>query len=855
MDYHNLNIKEVFKDLNTSEKGLTDAEAESRLKKSGFNEINEIRGKSKLKLFLSQFNSLLIYILIIAAVISIAIGHNLDGIVISIIILLDGIIGFLQEYKAEKIIEKLKKSLEYKILVFRNNKQKEIDSKFLVPGDIISLDEGDKILADCRIIKQNNLFVNESVLTGESFPIEKSSNILDKMTILSERTNMLFAGTSIARGNCLAVVVHTGKETEFGKIAELVQTTLEEQMPLEKKMNAFSKKISIAILAFVTCLFFIGIKLGKPKIEMFLIAVSLAVSAIPEGLPAIVAITLAVAINRMRNSNTLVRKLPAAETLGRATVICTDKTGTLTEEKLNVDKVYAGKFYSINALNKRSKSLECLFKIGILCNNARGESGDILGDPTEVALIKSANIFGLDKIKETNENIRLKEYTFSSERKLMSIVRENAGIKTSYVKGAPIFILEKCTKEFIEGKIKLLDNKRKAELKKICIEMENQGLRVLGFAFRDIAGSKITQENAENNLVFSGFQGMIDPPRPEIKNAIHQALEAGIQIKILTGDSALTTKAIAEKIGLNGEIIEGDEIENLDEDNLYRVVKENVIFARITPKQKLKIVEILKKQNHIVAVTGDGVNDILALKKADIGISMGIRGTDVARDSSDMVLLDDNFASIINAVKEGRRIYDNLKKSIKFLFAANVGEIFIVFFALVFQYPLPFLPLAILWMNLVTDSLPALALAVEPCEEDIMKNNQKIDGLLDGIWHWIIVAGILGFLSSFLVFNYALKNNYSLEIARTMATTTAIFFELFFIFSCKSEKSLFKTGIFNNKLLIYSVIISIGLHMLVVYSSISKIFGFTALGFNQLGIAILSSLSGLILFESWKLIK
>jgi len=841
----------VLKKLGSSEKGLSEGEVQKRFAKYGKNVLRKYKTKSKLMLFLGQFNSLLIYILIAAAIISGVIGHFIDAVVIGVIVILNGGIGFFQEYKAEEIIEKLKKSLRYKVLVLRDGVQKEIDSKFLVPGDIVVLDSGDRILADCRILEQENLQTNEAVLSGESFPVEKNEAVLGKDVVLAERRNMLYAGTTIVRGKSTAVIVATGHETEFGKLAELVQTTVDEKMPLEKKIDSFSKKISIAILILVAIVFVIGVFGDKiDMLEMFMVSVSLAIGAIPEGLPAIIAITLAVAIKQMYKVNTLIRKLPAAETLGRATVICTDKTGTLTEEDLSVDEIYSSKLYSLDKVKNADFALKQVLKVGILCNNARDEKDNILGDPTEIALIKVAKKYGLDKKLLTEKNPRVKEYPFDSVRKMMSIVRSNGKIKTSYVKGAPLFILERCTRELVGNKVRLIDSKRRKELEKVSKEMENSGLRVLGFGFRQI--TNVSQKDAENHLIFAGFDGMIDPPRAEVAEAIREAVEAGIKIKIITGDSALTTKAVAKKLGLEGEVVEGRELDKLPDDKWDAVVRDKTIFARITPQQKLRVVEILKKQNETVAVTGDGVNDILALKRADIGIAMGIRGSDVARDSSDMVLLDDNFASIIKATRQGRRVFDNMKKSIKFLLAANAGEVFVVILGLMLGWPLVFLPLAILWMNLVTDSLPALALAVEPAEENVMKRKPRSDGLLSGVWQWIVVAGVLMVASVAFIFEWA-NIEFGLEVARTMAITTAIFFELFFVFSCKSARSIFTTGIFNNKWLIYSVLISGGLHLLAIYTVLGSVFGFVSLTGFQLGISVLVSLSGIIVFEGWKI--
>jgi Ca2+-transporting ATPase len=735
----------------------------------------------------------------------------------------------------------------------RGGVQKEVDSQMLVPGDIIEIDGGDRILADCRILSTEGLQVNEAILTGESFPVGKREAVLRYDTVLADRKNMLYAGTTVVSGKGQAVVVETGNNTEFGKLAELVQVTQDEKMPLEKKLNEFSRNISIAVLFFVAIAFVIGVYNGVDKLEMFLVSVSLAIGAIPEGLPAIIAITLAVAVKQMHKVNTLVRKLPAAETLGRATVICTDKTGTLTEEELEVERIYAsGKVFNLEKDSKLDKKFAKLIEVGLLCNNARDEDYNILGDPTEAALISLGNRFGFAKKEIVADNPRVKEFPFNSERKMMSIVRERGNIKTSYVKGASSFIVERCTRELIGDRVVPLNQARRDELISISRRMESSGLRVLGFAFRQL--TVVDEKNAEYHLTFVGFAGMIDPPRPEVKQAIQEALDAGIKIKIITGDSALTTKAIANKVGLDGEIIEGSELDLLPDDKWDEIVRTRTIFARVTPRQKLRVVETLKRQNETVAVTGDGVNDILALKRADIGVAMGVRGSDVARDSSDIVLLDDNFASIIGAVKQGRRVFDNLRKSLMFLLSANMGEVLVIAVSLLFGYPLIFLPLAILWMNLVTDSLPALALAVEPEDRGIMKRAPRTDGLLRGIWRWAVVGGFLCFASVFLMFVWA-SDKYGLEIARTMAINVAIFFELFFVFSCKSKEPLIRRGLLNNKWLIGAVLLSAALQIIVVYTSVGHLFGFIDLSLTQLAISIGVALNGMILFEIWKTIR
>jgi Ca2+-transporting ATPase len=858
MSWYGLDSREAVREMGGFVNGLDKNEVKKRLKKFGKNILRKHKVKSLLEVFFGQFNSLLVWVLIFAGVVSAVVGYVVDAVVIGVVVILNAGIGFFQEHKAGSIIEKLKKSLKYRVTVLRDGKHVEIDARFLVPGDIVILEAGNKILADCRILKCEGLQTNEAALSGESFPSEKTSEVLKGNVVLAERKNMVYAGTSVVKGRATAMVVETGIRTEFGKLSELVQTTESEIMPLEKKVDSFSRNISIAVLVLVGIIFGVGVGVGFGWMEMFLISVSLAVAAIPSALPAVIAITLAIAVSQMYKVNVLIRRLPAAETLGRATVICTDKTGTLTEESLRVDEIW-----SVNEKDRRR-----VLEIGILCNNARDEEGEIFGDPTEVALIRAGKEVGLDKKKLTQVNIRVKEFSFDSERKMMSIVRASGNIKTSYVKGSPMKVLERCTKELVKGKIVLIREKRRKELMEVSRDMERRGLRVLGFGFRQI--TRVDEKNAENNLIFSGFIGMIDPPRKEVRSAILDALNSGINIKIITGDSALTTAAIGAKIGLKGftpkgephvqmtsadadrlGLIEGGELENLSDEKWDEVVRTKMIFARVTPQQKLRIVDTLRSQGEIVAVTGDGVNDILALKRADIGVAMGRRGSDVARDSSDMVLLDDNFASIIKAVRQGRRVFDNLKKSLMFLLAANAGEVLVVLAGLMFGLPLIFLPLAILWMNLVTDSLPALALAVEPAEKNVMKRGPKDDSLLAGIWGSIVLAGVLMVLSVLLVFNYGISH-FGIDVARTMAISTAIFFELGFSFSCKSKKSLFATGILNNKYLIWAVLVSAGLHIALIYSVLGMAFGFVPLSFLQMGISVLLGLSGIVVFEIGK---
>ncbi len=867
--WHALDKKEVLRRLKTDEDGLSEEEALLRLKEYGKNEIRQISRMRPFMIFLEQFKSVFIVILFAAAIFSFSIKHYIDFAVIMAIVMLNSIIGFFQQYKAEKIISEMKELLVPRVKVIRKGKISEISSLELTPGDIITVSEGDKITADCRLIYVNELQANEAVLTGESFPQDKSTEKISFGTVLADRENMLYAGTTVARGNAKAVVVSTGMETEFGRIAGSVQKIKTKHTPLEGKLDSFSKKIAVIVLILAAITAGIGIFYGNDIFQMILAGISLAISVIPEGLPAVISVTLALAIKRMQKYNALIRKLPAAETLGRTTVICTDKTGTLTEEKMSVNAVFCNNQYiriddSSFFLNdkkispEKNRELMQLLRTGIMCNNARleikGKKLEILGDPTEKALVLSAYNAGFIKKIELEKETRVKEYSFSSSRKMMSIIRRKDGEFESYVKGAPDVVMKHCSKELLNGKTANLTEKRKKELLRVYENMASKALRVLAFASREIP-EKYNQETAENDLIFLGFQGMLDIPRKEVKAAIKDCRDAGIKIKMITGDSMITAKAVSDMIHLDGEPIDGNELEKLSEEEFNRAVEQRTIFARITPELKLRIIESLKKQKEIIAVTGDGVNDILALKEAHIGVAMGIRGTDVTREVADMILLDDNFGTIVNAIREGRRVYDNMKKSIKSHLSANADELFVVLAAMMVSLPLPFLPIAILWMNLITDSLPSLALSGEKEEEGIMKR-KPIDhngNILNGILKFIIVAGILSFIMTMGLF---ILFSQDLEKARTIALTTAVFCEMSIILSCRSEdKNIWKIGLLSNKFLLFSIIIAVALQLTAIYTPLSGIFGLKALSLPELLLVAGASSIPFIFFEAMKFFR
>ena len=809
----------------------------------------------------------------IAAFISLLMHHLFDFYAIMAIIILNVIIGFVQNYRAEKAIQNLKKMLQPKTKVIREGILYEISIKDIVPGDIIILHEGDKIPGDARIIESHQLQCNEAILTGESIPVDKDAKRIKNEISLTERVNMLYSGTTITNGSGKAVVISTGMKTEFGKIASLVQDVEKEKTPLQVKLNDFAKKIGIVVIIGCIIITVVGIYLGMNKLNMFFTAISLAVAAVPEGLPAVITICLAIAIKRMHNVKCLIRRLPAAETLGRVTVICSDKTGTITEEKMMVNKFYFNKrFHDANALIseklKKDLSSEMLLKINCLCNNARMEQDGekegeyvFFGDPTEQALLKAAHSFGFDKEELTRKEPRIHEFAFTSSRKFMTIVRGKDNMYKSYVKGAPENIIKLSKYELINGKYVYLSEKRRKELEKIYKTLAGEGLRVLGFAFKKVSLkiTKINQSHAESGLTFVGFEGLLDPPRPEVKDAIKECKKAGITIKMITGDSDITALAVARQIGLSEKVITGKELEKMSDSELKKKIKEYSIFARVTPKDKLRIVSLLKenKENEVVAVTGDGVNDAPALKKADIGIAMGIRGTDLSRDVSDMILIDDNFSSIVHAVEEGRRVFDNIKKFSYYLLSTNLAEILIIVIALIFgsRLGLPMLillPIQILWINLVSDGIIALTLSFEEPEADIMTRKPEKADLFNTKLLMIWIAISMYICVSILLILTVIDSGDALK-AQTIAFTGIVFLEGFNALNFRAFKSPFYK-LNPNWLLLLSIIISFGVQIIIIKAPLlQSFFGTTSLTFKEIIIIGLASVPILIIGELIKI--
>lgn len=817
--WHSLDDKEVLKELEINELGLSESAAKKRLLKYGANEIKEIKKIRPLLILLSQFNSFFIYLLIIAAVISALLSEWINFYAIIIIVLLNALIGFFQNYKAEKSIRDLKKLLVPRAKVIRDGAIREILAINIVPGDILIFEEGDKIIADCRLLHSSDLQINESVLTGESNPVDKINKKLRFETDLTKRVNMLYSGTSVVRGSCKAMVVSTGMDTEFGKIAQLVQKVKEEKKtPLQIKVDDFGKKIGLGAIILAVLIALIGLSSGLEWLDILLTTISIAVAAVPEGLPAVITISLAIAVLRMYRSKALIRKLDAAETLGRVNVICTDKTGTLTEGKMQVSEVFYNNNFCSFKKSKIDKGLVNLLEVGILCNNSKLSSNGIFGDPTENALVLAAKSKGLDKEKLEKEKPEIKKFSFTSSRKLMSIIRKVGKDNISYVKGSPENIINSSNFESINNQIIKITQKRREELLRNTNILESKGLRVLAFAIKKV--NSISQKEAESDLTFIGLQAMLDPPRKDVKGAISVCKNAGISVKMITGDSELTAKTVGKMIGLEGDVVKGIDIENLSENEFDSVVNKTVIFARVTPEHKLRIIESLKRQEMIVGVTGDGVNDVPALKKADIGIAMGIRGTDVARDVSEIVLTDDSFTTIPKAVKEGRRAFDNIKKFSYYLLSGNLAEIFIILFFLLFGYVLGWptflalLPIQILWVNLISDGILAITLSFEPHEKNIMKRGPDNTNIfkLNVLLIWLILAS---FIIAGIVITFKLINITDAIKAQTIVFTSLVFFEGFNALNFRSFKEPFYK-LKRNVLLGLAIAFSFALQFLIV---------------------------------------
>jgi Ca2+-transporting ATPase len=884
--WHALGIQEILEVLKTNEAGLSQEEALKRLAEYGPNELKKEKGISPIRLFLEQFTDILIIILLIATGLSIFLGEITDAIVIIAIVLACAILGFVEEYRSEKALEALKKMAAPTATVLREGKEVKIKASEVVPGDIILLFTGDKVPADARLIEAINLKVDEAPLTGESTPVNKDINACPEGTPVTDRRDMVFTGTVVVYGRGKAVVTSTGMNTEFGKIAKMVQVTEEEETPLEKRMASVGKWIGILSVAVCLTVAVIGIVEGRSILDMILWGVSLAVAAVPEALPAIVTGALAVGMYRMAKVNTIVRRLPAVETLGCTSVICADKTGTMTKGEMTVQRIYVndqiirvsgvgytpeGEFLiEDKKVDPAQDELRTLLRIAVLCNDAKLEKeGDrwiIKGDPTEGALVVAAAKAGLWKESLEKETPRVGEVPFSSERKRMTTVHIVSGQKrVAYMKGAPEIVLEKCTKILIKGKMRKLTDDDRTKILKVNEAMASQALRNLGFAFKELPESLSTyDEKIETEMTFVGLMGMIDPPREEVKDAVELCKRAGIRVVMVTGDHKLTAVAVAKELKLlheddaEGKVLTGDELERMSDEELNKIVENVVIYARVSPEHKMRIVKAWKTKGHVVAMTGDGVNDAPALKLSDIGVAMGITGTEVTKEASDMVLTDDNFASIVKAVKEGREIYDNIKKYLTYLLRCNIMEILVMFIVMV---AVPYLAgsssyepgsvialtaIQLLWVNLTTDGLPAIALGVDPGDPDLMERkprNPNESVFTRDVKIYLTAVPIL--MTVLLLIGYFMHQpwlgGYNLTEARTQLLTAMILMELVNAISARSLRyPVFKVGVFKNKFLWIAILSSLGLQLLVLYTpALQPLFDVNAPELADWAIAIL----------------
>jgi Ca2+-transporting ATPase len=886
--WHSMDIEEAIEQLKTKETGLSQAEVQKRLQQYGTNELQKEKGISPIRMFIEQFKDILIIILLIATGFSIYLGEPVDAIVIIAIVIITAVLGFFEEFRSEKALEALKKMTAPTAMVLRDGHEVKIQTSQIVPGDIILLYAGDRVPADARLIDSFNLRADESSLTGESSPVNKNAVTAREDTPINDRQNMAFTGTVVVYGRGKAVVTSTGMDTEFGKIAKMVQATPTEQTPLERRLTSVGKWIGVLSVSVCLVVALIGIVEGRSPLDMIMWGISLAVAAVPEALPAIVTGALAVGMYRMAKVHTIVRRLPAVETLGATSIICSDKTGTMTKGEMTVQRIYVndqaikvsgvgyepeGEFlFEDRKIDPKDENLRTLLKVAVLCNDAgleketRTEKWMVKGDPTEGALIVAAAKAGLWKEDLEQQAPRIGEIPFSSERKCMTTVHLISGKeKVAFMKGAPEIVLSKCTQIYANGKVRKMTEEDRTGMLKVTEAMAKQALRNLGFALREVPETTAEyDERIERDMIFAGITGMIDPPREEVKEAIYLCGKAGIRVVMVTGDHKLTAVAVAEELNLLGEdgaegkVLTGEELDRIDDEQFARVVEKIIIYARVSPEHKLKIVKAWKSRGQVVAMTGDGVNDAPALKMSDIGVAMGVTGTEVTKEASDMILTDDNFASIVKAVKEGREIYGNIKKYLTYLLRCNIMEIIVMFVAMIAVpylaggiYKSPENPklsatvaltaIQLLWVNLTTDGLPAIALGIDPGDPDLMEKKPRDPS--ESIWTadvktYLIAVPILMsvlLLSGYFIYKPWLppdpNTGYDpLLEARTQLLTAMILMELANAISARSLKhTVFKVGIFKNKFLWYAVLSSLGLQLLVLYTpGFQALFGVTS---------------------------
>ncbi|MEO2206999.1 calcium-translocating P-type ATPase, SERCA-type [Paenibacillus pabuli] len=896
--WHQLSVEELRSTLDVSlEEGLTDEAVAQKRKVSGSNELSEGKRISPITLLLNQFKDFMVLVLMGATLVSGLLGEYLDAVTIVAIIVLNAILGFVQEFRAERSLRALKQLSAPLAKVLRAGQEVQLAAKQLVPGDIIFVESGDRIPADVRWLETSSLDVEESALTGESVPVSKHCNpIADDAVPLGDQKNIGFMGTMVTRGTAKGVVIRTGMDTEMGKIADLIQNTEEQETPLQHRLEQLGKILIFVALGLTVMVVVAGILHGQPAVGMFLAGVSLAVAAIPEGLPAIVTIALALGVQRMIKRKAIVRKLPSVETLGCASVICSDKTGTLTQNKMTVTDVWlegrsikvTGDGYAPEGQMledgrtvelKSDQTLRRLLQISALCNNAsivenfseernkkKGKDGkkeaikedgvvwELKGDPTEGALVTLASKMGLTPAGLKELYARQQEFPFDSDRKRMSVLIQHQGGRMIYTKGAPDVLIGQCSYILWEGKVVPFTGTLRQKVMAANEKMAGAALRVLGMAYREVRPEeKVDNEHAaENQLVFVGLAGMIDPPRREVRDAIATCRRAGIRTVMITGDHGTTAEAIAQQLGIlprGGGSLSGQQLAGLTDDELDKQVEGIYVFSRVSPEHKLRIVKSLQRKGHVVAMTGDGVNDAPAIKAADIGIAMGITGTDVTKEASALILSDDNFSTIVAAIEEGRNIYENIRKFIRYLLASNVGEILTMFFAMMMGLPLPLVPIQILWVNLVTDGLPAMALGVDQPEKDLMEHKPR--GSKENIFArrlgWKIISrgvliGLCTLGAFWLTLQAAPDQPGQLIKAQSVAFATLVLAQLIHVFDCRSSRSIFHRNPLQNKYLVLAVISSVVLMLVVMYvEPLQPIFKTVPLGMREWAISIVAA--------------
>ena len=852
-------LNQVFNELNTRQGGLTEDEANKRLEKYGANNLKEKKKESLFIKFIKQFNDFMIIVLIIAAIISAIVaktngsGDYIDSIIIIAIVIFNAIMGLIQEEKAEKSLEALKKMSAPNAKVRRNGKIREIEASQVVPGDIVMLEAGNYVPADCRLIDSYNLQIEESSLTGETLPTSKQADIiLNANTAMGDLKNMAFATTIVVNGHAEAVVVETGMNTKVGQIAGMIIENESPETPLQKKLGEVGKTLAITCMIICGLIFLIGIWKQIPITEMFMTSVGLAVAAIPEGLPAIVTIMLSIGVTKMAKKNSIIRKLPAVETLGCSSVICSDKTGTLTQNKMTVTQIR-------NAVGiVKNDDRRFILELGTMCTDTI-ESQEVIGEATEVAITNAAVEMNLRKRDLYDQMQRINEISFDSKRKMMTTIHKIGSKYRIITKGAPDVLIKRCSQYYQSGRIEPIFSKRDA-LQEQNQMMAEDALRVIAIAYKDVEKlpREINSETIENELTFVGLIGMIDPPREGVKEAVKTCRKAGIKTVMITGDHLQTAKAIAKELGIlrKGDLaINGETLEKMSQQELERNIMRYSVFARVSPEHKVRIVKAFQSTGAVVAMTGDGVNDAPALKNADIGIAMGKGGTDVAKNASDMVLTDDNFVTIVEAVKQGRNIYDNIKKAVHFLLATNIGEIVAIFVGLLLGIKSPLLAIQLLWVNLVTDSFPAIALGLEKAESNIMNRlprNPRKSLFADGLWGKITTEGVMIGVLTLVAFSIG-NNLYSIEVGRTMAFLSLGILELVHSFNIKGEESIFKTGLFENRYLVGAFVLGTLLQVVVVViSPLAQIFDVVPLNSVQWLMTAIISILPVVIVELQK---